>query len=80
MNAFQMARELGLAVEIRVDYRIGGDLVRAEEVEKGVRSLMEGSDEIRRKVKEMSDKCKEALMENGSSYNNLVSLIQELTS
>ncbi|XP_020237338.1 UDP-glycosyltransferase 43 [Cajanus cajan] len=79
MNAFQMVRELGLAVEISVDYRVGGDLVRAEQVERGVRTLMEGGDEIRRKVKEMSGKCREALMENGSSYNNLVSLIQELT-
>ncbi|RDX84367.1 UDP-glycosyltransferase 43, partial [Mucuna pruriens] len=49
MNAFQMVRELGLAVEISVDYKGGGDLVRAKEVEKGVRSLMNGSDEIRRK-------------------------------
>ncbi|BAT79967.1 hypothetical protein LR48_Vigan213s002000 [Vigna angularis] len=80
LNAFQMIRELGLAVEISVDYRVGGDLVRAEAVEKGVRSLIEGSDELRRKVKEMSEKCKSALVEKGPSYNNLVSLIQELTS
>ncbi|XP_027333603.1 UDP-glycosyltransferase 43-like [Abrus precatorius] len=78
MNAFQMVKELGLALEIKLDYRVG-DLVRAEEVEKGVRSLMKGSDEIRRKVKEMSDKCRGAFMENGSSYANLGSLIQELT-
>jgi len=80
LNAFQMVRELGLAVEISVDYRAGEDLVRAEAVEKGVRSVMEGSDEMRRKVKEMSEKCKSALMENGSSHKNLVSLLQELTS
>nr|QHW04707.1 UDP-glycosyltransferase [Glycyrrhiza glabra] len=78
MNAFEMVKELGLAVEIRVDYRVGGDLVPAEEVENGVRSLMNGCDEIRGKVKEMSDKCRVALMENGSSYTNLVSLIHEL--
>ncbi|ESW10545.1 hypothetical protein PHAVU_009G218800 [Phaseolus vulgaris] len=80
LNAFQMIKELGLAVEISTDCRVGGDLVRAEAVEKGVRSLMEGSDEIRRKVKEMSEKCKSALIEDGSSYKNLVSLVQELTS
>lgn len=79
MNAFQMVRELGLAVEIRLDYRVGGDLVQAEEVENGVRTLMNGSDEIRRKVKDMREKCRVALMENGSSYTNLMSLIQELT-
>lgn len=79
MNAFQMVRELGLAVEIRLDYTKGGDLVRAEEVENGVRMLMNGCDEIRKKMKEMSEKCRVAFMENGSSYNNLMSLIQELT-
>jgi len=79
MNAFQMVRELGLAVEIRQDYRVGGDLVWAEEVKNGVSTLMNNSDEIRRNVKEMSKKCRVALMENGSSYTNLMSLIQELT-
>ncbi|KHN29780.1 Anthocyanidin 3-O-glucosyltransferase 1 [Glycine soja] len=80
MNAFQMVRELGLAVRIRVDYRVDGNLVRAEEVENDVRLLMKGCDEIRKKVKETSDKCRVALIENGSSYNNLISMIQELTS
>ncbi|KAI5440931.1 UDP-glycosyltransferase 43 [Lathyrus oleraceus] len=79
MNAFEMVRELGLAVEIRLDYRVGSDLVRAEEVENGVSKLMNGSDEVRKKVKEMSEKCRVALTDNGSSYTNLVSLIQELT-
>lgn len=79
MNAFQMVRELELAVEIRLDYRVGGNLVQAEEVENGVRTLMNHSDEIRMKVKKLSEKCRVALTENGSSYTNLVSLIQELT-
>jgi len=79
MNVFEMVRELGLAVEIRLDYMMGGDLVRAEEVESGVTILMNNSDEIRRKVKEMSEMYRVALMDNGSSYTNLVSLIQELT-
>ncbi|CAI8583209.1 unnamed protein product [Vicia faba] len=79
MNAFEMVRELGLAVEIRVDYTKGGDLVRAEEVENGIKILMNGCDEITKKVKDMSEKCRVALMEDGSSYNNLVSLVKELT-
>jgi hypothetical protein len=41
--------------------------------------LMNHSDEIRMKVKKLSEKCRVALTENGSSYTNLVSLIQELT-
>ncbi|OIV98321.1 hypothetical protein TanjilG_16648 [Lupinus angustifolius] len=80
LNAFEMVKELGLAVEIRLDYRDGGDLVKGEEVERCVRYLMNGCDEIRSKVKEMSEKCKGSLMKNGSSYVNLVSLIEELTS
>ncbi|KAF1892296.1 hypothetical protein Lal_00010760 [Lupinus albus] len=80
MNAFEMVKELGLAVEIRLDYRDGEDLVKGEEVERCVRYLMNGCDEIRRKVKDMGEKCKMSLMKNGSSYVNLVSLIEELTS
>jgi UDP:flavonoid glycosyltransferase YjiC (YdhE family) len=79
MNAFQMVRELKLAVEIRLDYREGGDLVQAEDVENGVNTLMNHSDEIRMKVKQLSEKCRCSLMKNESSYTNLVSLIQQLT-
>ncbi|RDY01884.1 UDP-glycosyltransferase 43, partial [Mucuna pruriens] len=58
------------------------DPVRAEDVENSVRFLMKGSDEIRRKVKEIIGKCRETLMENGSSYNNLIfpdSRVEKLT-
>lgn len=79
MNAFQMVKELGLALEIRLDYREGGDLVCAGAVEEAVRTLMDGCDEIRRKVKEMRDTCRKALVENGSSYKSLVSLVEKLT-
>ena len=34
MNAFEMVKELGLAIEIRLDYREGSDLVLAKEVER----------------------------------------------
>lgn len=80
MNAFQLVEELGLAVEIRLDYREGSDLVTAEELEKALRCLMSGEDdEMRRKVEEMKRKSRIAFMENGSSYESLESLIQELT-
>lgn len=36
MNAFEMVKELGLAVEIRVDYREGSKIVMAEEVERSI--------------------------------------------
>ncbi|KAF2286762.1 hypothetical protein GH714_027993 [Hevea brasiliensis] len=80
MNAFQLVKELGLAVEIRVDFRNeSGDLVLAEEVERGIKRLMDVDDEVRRKVKEMSKKSKMAVMENGSSHASLKSLIEKLT-
>ncbi|GKV24619.1 hypothetical protein SLEP1_g34205 [Rubroshorea leprosula] len=79
MNAFQLVKELGLAVEIRLDYREGSDLVSAEELEKALRRLTNGDDEIRRKVQEMKEMGRKALMENGSSYKSLGSLIQDLT-
>ncbi|XP_059429302.1 UDP-glycosyltransferase 71K3-like [Corylus avellana] len=42
LNAFKMVRELGLAMEMRLDYRSGGDPVMAEEIERAVRRLMDG--------------------------------------
>ncbi|KAK1557993.1 hypothetical protein Q3G72_035503 [Acer saccharum] len=79
MNAFQLVKELGLAVEIRLDYREGSDLVLAEELERGLRRLMDNGDVVRtKKVKEMKEKSRMALMENGSSYKSLQSLAKQL--
>lgn len=71
MNAFQLVKEFGLAVEIRLDYREGSDLVLAEELEKGLQLLMDGDDEVRKKVKDMKEKSRTPMMENGSSYKSL---------
>ncbi|GFZ07616.1 UDP-glucosyl transferase 71B5 [Actinidia rufa] len=53
MNAFEMVRELGLAVEIKIDYAkdfgVEEVLVTAEVIERGIRMLMDGGDEIREK-------------------------------
>lgn len=79
MNAFELVKELGLAVEIRLDTRTDStDLVLAEEFKRSLRRLMDGSDEVRRKVEEMKETIRMAVMENGSSYNSLGSLIDEL--
>ncbi|KDO77236.1 hypothetical protein CISIN_1g039408mg [Citrus sinensis] len=73
MNAFELVKELRLAVEIRLDYRDGrgSDLVSAEEIEWGLRRLMDGDDEVRKKVKEMREKSRTAVMEEGSSNKSL---------
>ncbi|PSR96493.1 UDP-glycosyltransferase [Actinidia chinensis var. chinensis] len=83
MNAFEMVRELGLAVEIKIDYikDVGmeaRELVTAEEIESGIRQLMDGGDEIREKVKEMSGKSRAAVIEGGSSYNSLGRFIEDV--
>ncbi|GFZ12323.1 hypothetical protein Acr_23g0007080 [Actinidia rufa] len=68
MNAFKMVRELGLAVEIKIDYirdfkteETEGGVMTAEEIESGIRQLMDGGDEISEKVKEMSGKSRAAV-------------------
>ncbi|XP_010058058.2 UDP-glycosyltransferase 43 [Eucalyptus grandis] len=78
MNAFQMVAELGLAVEVRLDYREGSALVSAEELERGLRCLMDGGGEARSKVKEMRDKSRAAVAEHGSSYASMRRLVQQL--
>ncbi|PIA43218.1 hypothetical protein AQUCO_02000570v1 [Aquilegia coerulea] len=83
LNGFELVKDLGLAVEVK-DER--DDLVVAEVIERGVRSIiMEDGDgggggggEVRRKVKEMSKKCREAVMEGGSSWFTLGCLVEDL--
>ncbi|KAJ4725610.1 Glycosyltransferase [Melia azedarach] len=42
INAFRMAKELGLAMEMRLEFKIGGDFVMANEIELAMRSQMGG--------------------------------------
>ncbi|KAI4338970.1 hypothetical protein MLD38_023967 [Melastoma candidum] len=82
-NAFHLTRELGLAAEIRIDYRKefrmeSKELVTADEIEGGIRELMEEGGEKRRKVKELSEICRGALKEGGSSYLAFGELISDL--
>ncbi|XP_006363187.1 anthocyanidin 3-O-glucosyltransferase 2-like [Solanum tuberosum] len=78
LNAFELVKELDLAVEITMDYRDGTTLVSSEEVAKGVKKIMDGDGEVRQKFKKMSEKCKDVWKENGSSSNFLGHLIDEL--
>ncbi|KAJ0860410.1 putative flavonol 3-O-glucosyltransferase [Helianthus annuus] len=86
MNAFKMVMELGLAVEIKLDYvkslsnpKANIVIVTAEEIESGIRRVMEDN-EVRRKVKEMSAKSRSSVVEGGSSYASIGSLIQDFLS
>nr|ALX36003.1 THC 2'-glucosyltransferase [Paeonia lutea] len=75
INAFEMVRELKLAIEMKLDYRRGGDLVMADEIERAVRCLMDGGGEVRKRVEEMGEKCKMAVVDGGSSYVSFDRLI-----
>ncbi|KAL2512561.1 UDP-glycosyltransferase 71B7 [Abeliophyllum distichum] len=78
-NAFELVKDLGIAVEIKMDYRRGSEvIVKAEEIEKGIRHLMEPDSEMRNKMKQMKSKSRLALMEGGSSYNFLRRFIDSI--
>ncbi|KAI3804291.1 hypothetical protein L1987_25722 [Smallanthus sonchifolius] len=64
LNAFEMVVELGLAVEIKLDYKkdlfnpmAETVIVMADEIESGIRRLME-DESVRGEVKKMSEKCR----------------------
>uniref|UniRef100_A0A5B6YPL1 Glycosyltransferase n=1 Tax=Davidia involucrata TaxID=16924 RepID=A0A5B6YPL1_DAVIN len=82
MNAFQMVRELGMAVEIKLEYRRDFyGVIRAEEIESAIRKVMMmngDAGEIRNKVKEMKEKSRVAMMEGGSSYTSLGRMIEDV--
>ncbi|XP_074293926.1 anthocyanidin 3-O-glucosyltransferase 2-like [Silene latifolia] len=85
LNAFTLVKELGLAVEIKIDYRWdmkkqkGNYLVKAEEVEAGVRKLMSMDNEMRAKVREMNELSRKVLQANGgSSHESLIRFFADI--
>ena len=79
LNALRLVKELGLAVELRVDYRQQrGDVVMAGEIEGTVRGVMEAESMVRKKEKEMGEISRRALMDSGSSSISLGCLINDI--
>ncbi|BFG25776.1 hypothetical protein CerSpe_120500 [Prunus speciosa] len=79
LNSFELVKELGLAVEIKMDYRKGSEVVvSAEEIGRGIREVMEKDSDIRERVKEMSVKSKKALVDGGSSHSSLGCFIDQI--
>ncbi|XP_057971751.1 anthocyanidin 3-O-glucosyltransferase 2-like [Malania oleifera] len=83
MNAFEMVRELGLAVEITLDYKKeimqeASRIVSADDIERGIKCVMECDSEIRRKVQQKREESRKALVEGGSSYSSLGLLIDNV--
>lgn len=84
-NAFQLVKDLEMAIEIKMDYRkdpkvtTGEEvIVKADHIEKAIRELMDPENKIRMKVKEMKEKSRAATMEGGSSYTSIGSFIQSI--
>ncbi|CAJ2634224.1 unnamed protein product [Trifolium pratense] len=82
-NAFELVTELKTAVEIALDYRVDlsgapNYLLTSDKIERGIRNVLEKDGEVRKKVNEMSEKCRKTLLEGGSSYNYLGHLIDNI--
>ncbi|KAI3747850.1 hypothetical protein L6452_10542 [Arctium lappa] len=80
LDAHQLVKELGLAVKISLDYNQLNEnqsLVLAEDIEKGIRQVMDSNSEVRAKVTEMKAKSRMALEEGGSSFTSLRHLVDD---
>ncbi|KAK8460477.1 hypothetical protein SEVIR_2G335350v4 [Setaria viridis] len=76
LNAFELVSAVGVGVAMEVD-RERGNFVEAAELERAVRSLMDGGEEGRRargKAAEMKAACRKAVEEGGSSRGTRVAL------
>ncbi|CAK8537698.1 unnamed protein product [Lathyrus sativus] len=78
LNAFRMVKELELAVELRVDYRKGSKDVMAEEIEKGLKDLMDRDNIVQKKVQEIKEKARNAVASGGSSFISVGKLIENI--
>ncbi|CAK7345156.1 unnamed protein product [Dovyalis caffra] len=83
--AFEMVIELGLSVDLKMDYREnilvddGNEvIVNSDDIKRGLKSVMEQDNEIRKKVKKMSRISKKALMDGGSSSSALAQVIEDV--
>ncbi|XVF71132.1 hypothetical protein PTKIN_Ptkin12aG0011300 [Pterospermum kingtungense] len=84
LNAFELVTGLGLAVEIKMDNRRDKmkkdevEIVKTEKIEKGIKHLMEQDNDVRRRVKEMSEKSRKTLIKGGSSRSMLCCFINHV--
>lgn len=81
LNAFMMVKELKLAVEMKLDYRVLVDeLVSANEIETAIRCVMNKDDNlVRKRVIDVSQMVQKATMNGGSSYTATAKIIQDVT-
>ncbi|KAJ6756697.1 GLYCOSYLTRANSFERASE [Salix purpurea] len=83
LNRTAKIGKLGLAVEITMDYRKNshGDneiIVSADDIMKAIKHAMEGGEQIRKKVKELSGISEKSVMADGRSYSSLGHLVDDI--
>lgn len=79
INAFQLVKELGLAVEIKIDYhQNNGPIVSARDIENGLRKLMDTDSEVGEKRTEVHKISREVLLDGGSSHVALGRFIEDV--
>ncbi|KAJ9687267.1 hypothetical protein PVL29_015944 [Vitis rotundifolia] len=79
INAFQMVKDLGLAVEIKMDYNKDSSyVVSAQEIEIGLKNLMNIDNEVRKKREEMKKISRKEMIEGGSSHFSLGHFIEDM--
>ncbi|CBI23921.3 unnamed protein product, partial [Vitis vinifera] len=79
INAFQMVKDLGLVVEIKIDYnKDSGYIVSAREIENGLKNLMNMNNEARVKMKEMQKISRTVMIDGGSSHFFLGQFIEDM--
>ncbi|GAA0175034.1 glycosyltransferase [Lithospermum erythrorhizon] len=81
INALDMVKDLGLAVELKLDYRRGtGILVGADEIKKTLRNLMDKRNPVKTNVMEMKEKNRKAVVHGGSSFDSIGCFIVDILS
>ncbi|KAM0943759.1 putative UDP-glucuronosyl/UDP-glucosyltransferase [Dioscorea sansibarensis] len=75
MNAWLMVKEWEVGVELRVER--GGGVVKKEEVENGIRGLMEER-RVRVRVMDMKSVCRRAISDGGSSFVSFEGLVEDI--
>ncbi|XP_051125654.1 anthocyanidin 3-O-glucosyltransferase 2-like [Andrographis paniculata] len=85
LNAFELVRTLGMAEEIKIDYKLdvtrqepAPEIVPAGDIEAAIRRVMAAEGGVRGKVKEMQRKSREVLEEGGSSWTSQEDFFQDV--
>ena len=63
-------KDLGLAIEIKMDYYMDSDyIVSAQELETGLKNLMNIDNNVRKKWEEMKKVSRKVMTDGGSSHS-----------